>query len=192
MMTNRRLNLKEIKDIYRRYLRFDFNADERRPFWRIAKHYREHRYEGFGGYDEEGRLLCYAFFFVGGRKRGQDRIGLLDYLAVVPEHRDEGAGSTFLQYLPSCLQAMDCVIVEVENPEYAVNADDQLQRDRRMAFYLRNGFLSYKIGYFFYDVDYELLSAHGLISEEDWKRLMRKHWGAISLKAKVGKYLPRD
>ena len=61
-MKIKRLNLSEIKNIYRRYLVRDFPLDERRPLTRIVKYFREHRYEGFGGYGEAGELLCYAFF----------------------------------------------------------------------------------------------------------------------------------
>ena len=162
----RRLKLKEIKDIYRKHLVHDFPLDERRPFPRIAKHYREHRYEGFGGYSEAGELLCYAMFYVKTGPGGR-RVCLFDYLAVVAGFRDGGVGSAFLKGLGKMFPRTGCAFVEVEDPERAADPNQRSERERRMQFYLRNGFLDTGLNARVFGVDYRILEVP-LPANADW------------------------
>ena len=167
---------KKVRELYEA----SFPVEERMPFFIISR-------------KEKGRDLRVWL-------EGEELIGLtylyhyrdlsyLSYICVESTYQDEGYGSKILQEILK-EYPQQRIIVDIEKLDE--DAENAAERERRRQFYLRNGFQSDEIGYFFYDVDYELLSAHGLINEEDWKRLMMKHWGAISLKAKVGKYLPKD
>ena len=145
-MIKRISDFPQIEEIYRQYMRRDFARNELRPLSSLRKSWDAGEYECYGLYDE-GELHGYAFFVKLGYRY------MLDYLAVVKEYRDSGFGSTFLRELPD----MDCVIVEVEDPEKAKNEDDQLQRERRMQFYLRNGFRETGVKSCVFGVDYAIL-----------------------------------
>ena len=164
-MNVKRLKLSEIKDIYRKYLIHDFPMEERRPYRRIVKYFREHGYEGYGGYDEDGKLLCYAFFYVlKYRTVGPDgktvrkKVSLFDYLAVMKDVRDSGIGSAFLQALTRHFAGKeDLVFGEVENADYAVSAEDRAVRERRMDFYLRNGLIDTGVCVQVWTVEYRII-----------------------------------
>ncbi|MBQ1422950.1 MAG: GNAT family N-acetyltransferase [Lachnospiraceae bacterium] len=164
-MKIKRLKLSEIKDIYRKYLFYDFPIEERRPLPRITKHFRAHNYEGYGGYDEEGRLLCYAFFFTNRyRTAGPDgktvrkKACLLDYLAVMKDVRDRGVGSVFLKELVRHFAGKeDLVFIEVENADFARTPEEKATRERRMAFYLRNGMIETGVCALVWTVEYRII-----------------------------------
>lgn len=63
----------------------------------------------------------------------------MDYLAIDPDHRNSGAGTRLLQLLADHLAGDGSVLIEVEDPAYAINEDDMSLRNRRLYFYLRNG-----------------------------------------------------
>ena len=65
----------------------------------------------------------------------------IDYLAVIPERRNSGAGSEMLRLLEKRLQDREYVIVEVERPSLGENEDEVILRRRRMGFYFRSGIL---------------------------------------------------
>lgn len=68
---------------------------------------------------------------------GYDSIHVL-YLAILPDYRSLGLGSVLMQQLKKLTK--DGIIFEVEDPEAARNEDDLITRNRRIAFYKRNGF----------------------------------------------------
>lgn len=164
-MKIKRLNLSQIKNIYRKFLVFDFPLLEQRPFSRIARYHRQHCYAGYGGYDEDGKLLCYAFFYVHSFPvKGQDgktrqkRVCLLDYLAVTKDRRDGGIGTKFLQALIRHLaKREDLVFVEVEDPDRAENAEERATRERRMDFYARNGLVDTGVTAVVWTVPYRII-----------------------------------
>lgn len=149
IMIIKRLKLSEIKEIFRKYLVHDFPIEERRPIQKIGQYFLDRRYTGYGGYDEKGQLLCYAFFYIHScrakdpmGKTVSKRICLLDYLAVMKTCRGGGIGTAFLDELAKSLSKKEnMVLVETENPEYAENAEDRLTKERRMDFYYRNGMI---------------------------------------------------
>ena len=179
VMKIKRLNLSEIKNIYRKYLVYDFPLLEQRPFSRIVRYHRQHCYAGYGGYDDMGHLLCYAFFYVRPvSEKGPDgktlrkRVCLLDYLAVMKNHRDGGIGSKFLQSLSRHLaKREDLVFVEVENPDMAENAEERVTRERRMDFYIRNGLVDTGVTAVVWTVPYRIIEMDlGEAGRPSWTR----------------------
>lgn len=167
-MKIKRLNLSEIKKIYRKHLFRDFPRDERRPLTRIVKYFREHRYEGFAGYNEAGELLCYAFFMMCDytpQNKKRQRACLFDYLAVTEKHRDAGVGSEFLHRLAQCFPRTDIMFVEVENTDYAVDEADHATKQRRRDFYLRNGMLDTDVTVRVWGVEYRIME---MALGDDW------------------------
>lgn len=88
---------------------------------------------------------------------------ILDYFAIVPKKRSGGYGSRAVQMLVKRRQGQ-IYIFEIERPNPA--AENARDRERRKAFYLRNGleetFLYAKV----YGTDFELLTLDGALTFE--------------------------
>jgi GNAT superfamily N-acetyltransferase len=79
---------------------------------------------------------------------------LLDYMATLHSHRGKSAGSYFLQHITQLLKENNkYFILEAESPAFGNNKEE---RERRVAFYKRNGAKLLK------DVRYVLPGMHGL------------------------------
>ena len=85
------------------------------------------------GYFEEGARVGYMLFYKPGRQAGNT---LLDYYAIEPSFRSKGYGSAFFQAV--CAQVPGLVL-EVEDPAFSLDEQDRVKRERRIAFYQRNG-----------------------------------------------------
>jgi len=94
---------------------------------------------------------------------------LIDYLAVIPELRNSGAGSELLRLLENRLKDKEYVIIEAELPDSGRDADETALRKRRMEFYLRNGILDTGIDVRCFGVDFRILEAgtHGPHQRQD-------------------------
>lgn len=120
-----------------------FPDDELKPVSSIELLYDHNAYLGMGLYEAAAasgesttdRLLGYALFLT---PPGQSTI-LLDYYAILEEYRDLGLGSFFLQEMKSHFRNVDGILIETENPAFAPNEEEALLRNRRNAFYSRNG-----------------------------------------------------
>ena len=73
------------------------------------------------------------------------------------------------------------ILIDIE--ELDPDAENSLEREKRMDFYIRSGFVSAGVFYRFYGVDYELLSCHGRVKKEDFQRLVQRHWGPAAKNA---------
>ena len=149
----RELSLEEIRDIYTRYLYYDFPFDERKPLDRIEKSMRDGQYLCLGAWNKDGIFLAYAFFVVIGKNV------LLDYYAVVPEYRGTGIGTSFLPLAASKTNA-DCLIIEIEDPDSANDPEESSTRLKRRDFYLRAGCILSDVRAHAFGVDYLLLEYH--------------------------------
>lgn len=138
----RKLEQDEIISIYTSHSVRHFPACERKPVSAILRLCESGSYTGYGLYPKQGTgdslpapLLCYAFFaIVPGRKNI-----LLDYFAVMEEYRSHGIGSLFLRYVKSTAAEYDGILIEIENPDFAADADELSIRSKRFDFYKRNG-----------------------------------------------------
>lgn len=127
------LTLPEVRDVYRHQLKYDFPDNERKPLSRIEKSMKNGQYLCYGirnGTD----ILAYAFLVVINDEY------LVDYFAVREEARGTGIGSSFLKELVSShLQKASCVLLEVDDPDSAKDAEERKTHERRLSFYLKNG-----------------------------------------------------
>ena len=129
----RELQVDEIKSLYNERLTRDFPPDELKPFTMIMSALERDAYICYGALVEES-ILAYAFFV----KCGND--ALIDYYAVREDMRDAGIGSRFIQELISGpLQGMNCVLLEVEDPDCSQDVRERDIRNSRLSFYTRNG-----------------------------------------------------
>ncbi|MBQ9662602.1 MAG: GNAT family N-acetyltransferase [Oscillospiraceae bacterium] len=131
LQTKRLTEFHQIEELYRQRMKKDFARNELRPLSSLRKSWEREEYDCFGLYEGD-ELLGYAFFVRQGSRY------LFDYLAIAEEHRDQGYGSAFLRQLR--IPEAECIIGEVEDPEKAKDEEDRRQREKRLQFYLRNGY----------------------------------------------------
>lgn len=160
-MQTRILTIEEIREVYEKYLYYDFPDDERKPLSRIEQSIREGRYLCTGAFAEDGEFLAYAFFVF------EKDICLLDYYAVVPEMRGKGIGSEFLRRaVEQC--SSEVTIIEIEDPESEVPEEEKKARERRLDFYLQAGAINTNVHVLVFGVEYLLLEypLKGIHNEE--------------------------
>lgn len=145
------LDPKTIEVIYHEHIVKDFPIAEIRPLKNMIQLYRKHHYIGYGLYHNQN-LVGYAFF--AGNKK--EKVILLDYFAVVEKERNSGYGSQFLKLLKE--EMKDCLIIaEVESVESTSILQEKQLRQRRIHFYLRNGFIKSSLTCRLFGVHYNLL-----------------------------------
>ena len=140
----------QIEKLYKFRLKKDFVRNELRPLSSMRRSWENDAYECYGLFAGEA-LLGYAFFVRLGKHY------LFDYFAIAEGHRDEGLGSWFLRALALKLADADCVVGEVEDPEQAKDDETRSLRERRMRFYLRNGYRQTTLTSRVFGADYRIL-----------------------------------
>lgn len=100
---------------------------------------------------------------------------LLDYFAISPNMRDFGYGSLVLKLLNKRYENKR-LIIEIENPE--VPSDNQANRIRRKAFYLKNGMhiMPFEIDYF--GVEMLILTNGSIVTYEEYDALYKQCFDA--------------
>lgn len=166
-----KLTKQKMKEVYETHMRRDFPDSERKPLSMILKGMDDGSYECLG-LEKNGEILGYAIF-VHIEKRY-----LFDYLAVIDGGRNKGVGTMFLSLLREYYKDADSVIGEVEDPDCARSEGDKNLQNRRLHFYLRNGYLDTQVRVKLFGVDYIVLEmdlgqAH---SKEQVKDLYRMHY----------------
>ena len=122
----------------------------------------ENRYAAFGAYDG-GALAAYAFLCW-----DEHGTALLDYLAVMENYRCHGVGSLMMNYLLSGSTALPwkCLILEVDDPDFAGDEAELTIRLRRNAFYHRAGLRESHVRVQLFGARYRIFTdAHGLSDE---------------------------
>lgn len=133
-MQLKQLTIADIRFIFDELLAEDFPAAERKPFAMIAPLAEAGMYLGYGLYD--GDTLCAYALFV---RAAAGRWLLLDYLAVTRARRAAGLGSRFLSELAAYDHGFDGFLGEIEHIALGADAEETAIRQRRLAFYQRNG-----------------------------------------------------
>ncbi len=161
-----------IKDLYDS----SFPDDERIPWRRIVSELNESRLMHV--YYDDQMFVGLSYIFM------HKNVAYLSYLAVSPQLRNRGYGSEILRLIQKEFKDDRIVIdIEIVDPD----ADNYEERLRRRDFYLHNHFVPTGEGYYFYNVDYELLSCNGIVSADEYRDLILKHWGHIAKGAQFRK-----
>lgn len=120
--------------VYRDIAPLHFPDDELKPVSAIEELFDKNAYLGLGLYEDQ-RLLGYALFLM---VPELDTV-LLDYYAILEEYRDLGLGSVFLQQMKAYFKDISGILIETEDPDCTTDEKEALLRNRRNAFYYKNG-----------------------------------------------------
>lgn len=127
----RKLNEKELTQVYLDEMRRDFPPTELKPLSMILNSEAAGIAHTWGVFD--GDTLAAYLLMV--RPAGS-RVSQLDYFAVVPAYRAAGLGAQLLAELPRYETGAEAILIESECPEKAV---DEAMAVRRLGFYARCG-----------------------------------------------------
>ena len=125
------------KSSYRAFyarMKRDFPRNELPPFFAVKRNLRKKVYTALYLYDD-GQEVGYAVLTA----PAGFPFALITYLAVSPECRSKGYGSSLLKLLDERF-AGQTLVLEAESPEAAKTEDERLIRERRIQFYERAGF----------------------------------------------------
>ncbi|MFR1449170.1 MAG: GNAT family N-acetyltransferase [Beduini sp.] len=147
----KQLTSEEITNIFNQHIIHDFPKNEVRDLRSMLKLKQQAIYQTYGYY-ENNELLAYAFF----AKSLQSNAILLDYFAVVEKYRNQNIGSQFLTDLTHLLKQF-VILAEVESVESSPNQQVSRLRQKRIDFYMRNGFKQSSLSLTLFHVHYNII-----------------------------------
>lgn len=155
----RRLSLDELKTLHRECIKRDFPKNEVRPYSMVKRLANNKLYIAYGAYCNNS-LIAYATFF----NLPESPVVLLDYLAVQPEYRGNGIGSSFISEFKDIVKRefpySSVIAIECENPQYATTSKEKSTREKRIDFYIRNGAVVTESTLYAFGVNYNLLAVY--------------------------------
>lgn len=101
---------------------------------------------------------------------------LLDYFAILPEMRGGGVGSAALAALAMTYSGRRLFLMAEERDPSALNAEE---REKRVAFYIRNGYAAPGAVIIEFGNRYELLTLGGDVGRDEYLALMRGTCGQL-------------
>ncbi len=132
------LTIEQTADIYNNYIHLHFPQEEIKPLKNIQRMWENGFYQALAMYEQnehETKLIGYAFCAMA----PNCKMLLLDYLAIVEEYRGLGMGGIFLSEMRKCLAEYEGILIETEDVDFAAKEEERLIRQKRDAFYERNG-----------------------------------------------------
>lgn len=114
-------------------MKCDFAPDELKPLNLIIKYIERNICRFFGLYENNALLSYFDIIF-------SDKTALIDYFAVTNTFRGKGVGGKSLKFLSEKLSLLDFIFAEVESPAQAKNDEELKTINRRLEFYVKNGF----------------------------------------------------
>lgn len=151
MQQVRKVGFEEFSNIYQLYLVEDFPEAEVKPLEVIKDAFSGDKYTAYV-LEDDRKVNAYASFI-----RSNNDVVLLDYFAVTQgAGRGGGLGSYFIRELVREVETGG-FILECEVPEKADNENEKMIRQKRIAFYERNGALVTDTRVQVFGVDFQLL-----------------------------------
>lgn len=138
--------------IYRSY-KHDFPKSERKPFWMILQNVYHKKCSDILTLKEENKTVAYAITL----KKSRYKAVLLDYLATLETGRSKGYGSRFLQGMKQFYAEKSGIFIEIEACGMGETKEENEIRERRKAFYLRNGFVMLPIHLVLFGIDMHVM-----------------------------------
>lgn len=167
MLELRKLNEEEIRVLYQQSMSRDFPPSELKSLSAILFMHQNGLYDVLGAYRND-QLVGYALLYC----PRNERLALLDYLAIEPQYRNLGIGSRLLGQLRAHYAcSSDALLIECERPKAA---PDELEARKRIRFYTQAGAVLTSVRIWLFDVEYSILvlPCAGQIPSCDWANKM--------------------
>ncbi len=155
MLTLKPLSSTEIRTLHTERMQKDFPRKELKKLNLILHLMRRGRYSAYITLEEQ-EDIGYAFFT---RDPCKNKLYLLDYYAIREDLRNQGYGSELLKLFSEKFKESTILLCEVENPFLEEDPLLRASMERRMDFYLRNGWWDTRVNARMFGVEYRLLAA---------------------------------
>ena len=119
----------------------------------------------FYAVEEDGKLIGLVY------NVRDDSLVYLFYLIVKKEYRQKGYGSKILNLIKEYYGDKP-ITLTIESP-YKEDAENIDERKKRLKFYEKNGYSLINVPINDWGVEYEMLSTNGIVTKEEFLRLMR-------------------
>lgn len=169
----KKIKNEEFPSLYQNHIVRDFPPEERPPYAAMYDHIAQGLHECFLYYENEeasGYIITAS-----GNPNGYV---LISFLAIMDGKRGCGTGTRLLNTIAERFRGKKGLIIEVEKPECAANAEEKILRERRIAFYKKGGYIMLPgIDYALFQVPMHLMVlplSHPLESEDVYIRSMRE------------------
>ena len=162
---------RQFKDNHRIYALNElvFPEEERIPSHKLYYFIEQFHCDTYAFY-ETAEFIGYTIIMIS----KEDRIGYLWYLAITPEKQNQGYGSQSLQKL-AALYPEYTIVLDMEQVDKT--CDNPMQRQKRLNFYLRNGYTRTYMGMSYFGVDYELLCNRESFDIHDFQKMINRTKG---------------
>lgn len=150
----------------RRLYEASFPKSEKKPFAFILKKHKEGFYDILAIEDEQGKFCGLAIMMLSGGRV------LLDYLAIEPDCRSGGIGGRTLGELCG-RYGKERIVVEIESTAGDC-ASSRSERQRRKAFYLRNGMVPMDYLVELFEVEMEVLTFGSELTFEQYHAIYKE------------------
>ncbi|MBE5798786.1 MAG: GNAT family N-acetyltransferase [Clostridiales bacterium] len=167
MLSIRAMDEREICLLYEQSLSRDFPASELKSLSAILGLYRRGMYDVLGAVWNDA-VVAYALIY----RPKDDRVVLLDYLAVEPDFRKQGLGTQLLDLLRAHYAPIaDIIMIECERPKAA---PDEAGARKRIHFYTHAGAILTSVRIWLFGVEYSILymPCGKQLPEWDWAQKM--------------------
>lgn len=149
------LDLREAKAVYIGHAHQDFPQNELKSFSMIEDLWNKGFYRGYGFYEHTDKEILRGYAFT--MADSDVHMLLVDYFAICEEARGKGYGGEALALLKENCTDWDGIIFEVEDDESAESEEEKVLRQKRIAFYEKNGVEMTNDRSFAFGVDYKLM-----------------------------------
>lgn len=149
-----------------------FPSYERKPFSMIRSMQKKGKSDVWY-FEKEGKLAGLVFTI------NSDDVILIDYLAIAPNRRGEGIGSSIIAELQKYYKGKG-IFVEIES--VFDECDNLNERMRRKDFYLKNGMIPMKVMVILFGVEMELLGINCQLTYDEYYSFYQDNYGDFAAK----------
>lgn len=156
------------KDMEKLYILNDesFPKEERIPSNNLIEFLEEMQCKTFGIYNE-----CEFIVFITLLQNKEQKIAYLWFLAIDSRYKSKGFGSKALESLNELYKEYQ-IIVDIEKIDK--DSENNEQRERRLTFYIKNGYKRSNYGMNYFGVDYETLYNKWSFDKSNFQKLLKK------------------
>ncbi|MGX7023542.1 GNAT family N-acetyltransferase [Vagococcus hydrophili] len=156
----KQIKKEDFADIYNQFMIHDFPENELKTLETILTAYDQEKYACFI-MEEASEIKAYACF-----SWYSEEIKILDYFAVTSHLRGSGYGSKMLAWIKNNDMISE-LLIESEDPDFADSQKELIIRQRRIAFYEKNGFVRRKTNMKLSDVEFALFTFEASVLSEE-------------------------
>ncbi|MCI8469918.1 MAG: GNAT family N-acetyltransferase [Clostridia bacterium] len=149
------------KDVYSYYLEI-FPEDERKPIELLHSSYKKH-YTRIIEILYENEVIGFMIL----NKVKDKGYAVLDYLAILPQYRNNKFGTKALQILLGQEKENSGIFIEIEKVGLGKDIEENLLREKRKNFYEKVGFKKLNFDLFLFDVIYTPYLFSNIKDDED-------------------------